>query len=945
MWDVEYGVGGNSSLEAHSRASTGWIPQVDGRRFAAVFALMLCAVLLAPRTTTAQVTRDTARTAAPDSALIALADTLARLPRPAAPAAASDLTAPLSFSATDSLVLVFSDSLGDRGRLVGATRVTYDDVELDAYAVTMLLDRDEVHAEGLRADTGWVGRPAFKQGDETFEGDRLAYNLRTERGRVLGAQTSYEEGGIRADIVKVGADGTLYIQDGLYTTCPCVEDPSYSLRAGRMKVVDDKIYTGPIQLYLFNIPAPLWLPFGFLPTQEGRRSGPLAPQYGEDQRGFFLKDWGWYFALSDYLDLQLRGGIWTTGSWDAASTLRYNRRYRYQGSLDLSYGRQRNGESGDPGFQVIRSSKIRWIHGQTLSPTSSFDANVNLTSQSYLQTVSESFEDRASQTVSSQIGYEKRWTNSGRRLSLDLSQRQVFATEVTDLTLPTVSFTQSQRTPFSRSTRPPGSSERWYEKIAYSYSFRLRNEFRFVPLSDEILAESGDPDAGDITWAEALFDADAYRRATGDDEQFDFSANHSIPVTASFALGRVPLIGRIPINLTPRLTYTEDWYIRSERRSVDTSGTIVTSSVPGFVALRQFSSGLGANTTFYGIFPFKLGPYDGLRHTVRPSVSFSYAPDFSEDRFGYTRTVTDTAGVVQTYPVVSGVRSGKSQTLGFSLSNVFETRRTVPDTAATGAPPSPRPVQLLTLNASASYNFAADDFKLSDVQANARTQLFGKVQINANATLTPYAFATDSLGVSTRLDRLLVSERGLRFARLTTFRVTASTRLASGRQRGTSRPAQVGRALPFPGSTEPPTDAAQRLVQQASAATAGRYQAPVDFAIPWSLGVDFSYGIARPFLTSTRTAVINATYDFSLTPRWKVTGRTGYDLELGEVSTTNFALYRDFDCWQLRLNWTPLGRYQSYGFELQVKSGQLRELLRIQQPRQDIKDRFSSVLN
>ncbi|RMF61895.1 MAG: LPS-assembly protein LptD, partial [Bacteroidetes bacterium] len=270
-------------------------------------------------------------------------------PPTSTPSRASRSTAlkePVRFSARDSLIVTFDDVAGDTGTLYGESHVAYGDVVLSAYGVTILFDRRELQAFGLPVDTGMVGRPRIQQGSETFSGRILAFNLQTERGRVVGAQTRIEDGFIRAGIAKVKEDSVIYIKDGAYTTCSCVDDPSYSLRSSKMKIVNKKwIYTGPLQLYLYNIPTPLWLPFGFLPAQSGRRSGPLPPQYGEDEFGFYLRGWGWYFALSDYMDLQLKGSLWTRGSWGINALYRYNKRYTYSGQLEVDFSRLRRGES------------------------------------------------------------------------------------------------------------------------------------------------------------------------------------------------------------------------------------------------------------------------------------------------------------------------------------------------------------------------------------------------------------------------------------------------------------------------------------------------------------------------------------------------------------------------------------------------------------------------
>ncbi|HEX7071798.1 MAG TPA: putative LPS assembly protein LptD, partial [Rhodothermales bacterium] len=260
---------------------------------------------------------------------------------------------PIDFSATDSLILHITPE-GDSATLFGQSSVTFGEATLQAHRIDMRFQDEELEASGLPVDTGMVGQPHFKRGSDEFFGTRLAFNLGTERGRVVGARTAMDEGFISGEVVKVTEDSTVYVANGAYTTCDCEDDPSYTLRSSRMKIVDGEwVYTGPIQLYLFNIPTPLWLPFGFLPAQEGRRSGPLPPNYGEDERGFFLRDWGWYWAISPYMDLGLRFGIWTRGSWQIAPTYRYNRRYRYNGQIAIDYLRNRRGERGDPDFTVL----------------------------------------------------------------------------------------------------------------------------------------------------------------------------------------------------------------------------------------------------------------------------------------------------------------------------------------------------------------------------------------------------------------------------------------------------------------------------------------------------------------------------------------------------------------------------------------------------------------
>ncbi len=861
----------------------------------------------------------------------------------------NELDQPVTFSAADSLVIVFNDSTGDVGSLFGQAGVTYGDADLKAYRIDILFDIDELRATGAPSDTGLVGRPQFAQGTEAFAGNQLAFNLSTERGRVVGARTNIEDGFIQAGVVKLSRDSTIYIADGAYTTCDCEEDPSYTLRSDKMKIVDQEwIYTGPIQLYLFNIPTPLWLPFGFLPAREGRRSGPLPPRYGEDERGFYLRGWGWYQAISDYMDLQVEFGLWTLGSWQVAPLYRYAKRYGYRGQLGIDYGRSRSGERGDPDFQKFSTTSVRWNHSQEISPTSSFNANVNLSSQNYLRSVSEQYDDRVRQTIQSSVRYSKSWRESGRNLGVDMNHRQLLSTGSVTATLPSISYSQSARKPFSRELRS-GLSERWYERITYSYNSSLDNRYAFDPLNPDTLRAHGDPEAVDISWLEAMFSPDRYRRATGNDAPFETRASHRISSSANFTVNRVPVINRtFRLNVAPNFNYTEDWFLRTERRRFDEeAGRVQRESVSDWLALRQFSAGVSSNTTFYGTFPLRVGPFQGLRHTVRPSLSFSYRPDFFDPFWGYTDTYLDPNGVDVRYPIVSGVQQGGVQkAVNFSINNVFETKRVRPDTTDQQGR-LPETLQFLNLDFNSSYNVAADSFKLAPLQLSARTRLLDQVDLRVSSTFSPYALSDAR---TREVDRFLFQETRFGLARLTRLNVSLNTSFRSGRS-GTGRPLTEARArqsasaLDYAG--DPPFESGDPF-------RTPNYNTPdgyVDFAIPWSLNVSMTYNYFRAFqgfgderrLEDDFNAIVNTNFDFNLTPSWKIQGRSGYDFKQQELVYTSLSILRDFECWEMAINWVPFGPYQSYSFDLHVKSGHLRDLLRLRQPRSDVQGRFGSL--
>lgn len=889
--------------------------------------------------------------AVPPEALLQAPDTLGR-PGAAmrqSPSGPGELDQPVTFSAADSLVIVFNDSTGDVGSLFGQAAVKYGEADLQAHRIDILFDIDELRATGIESDTGLVGRPQFAQGQEAFAGNQLAFNLRTERGRVVGARTNIQEGFIQAGVVKLSRDSTIYVAEGAYTTCECEEDPSYTLRSDKMKIVDQEwIYTGPIQLYLFNIPTPLWLPFGFLPAREGRRSGPLPPRYGEDERGFYLRGWGWYQAISDYMDLQVEFGLWTLGSWQVAPLYRYAKRYDYRGQLGIDYGRSRSGEKGDPDFQKYSTTSIRWNHSQEIDPTSSFNANVNLSSQNYLRAVSEQYDDRVRQTVQSSVRYSKTWRESGRNLGINLNHRQLLSTGSVTATLPSLSFSQSARKPLDLESTS-GNAERWYEKITYSYNSSLDNRYAFDPLSPANL--TGRPDSAevaDISWLDAMFSPSRYRQATDNDAPFEFKASHRISSSANFTVNRIPIIDKVfRLYLAPNLNYSEDWFLRTERRRLDEeTQRVERRNVSDWLALRQFSAGVSSNTTFYGTFPMRLGPFQGLRHTVRPSLSFSYQPDFYDPYWGYTDTYVNQNGVEERYAIVSGVQRGTQQSVSFSVNNVFETKRVRPDTTDQQNQRT-ETFQFLNLDVNSAYNIAADSFKLAPLRLSARTKLLDQVDLRLSSTFSPYALSDAR---THELDRFLFQETRFALARLTQLNVSLNTSFQSS-QSGPGRPRTGQRA----GQSALPMDyAGDPAFEVGDPFQSPYYNTPVgyaDFAIPWSLSVSMTYNYFRNFkgfgdqrrLEDDFNAIVNTNFDFNLTPNWKIQGRSGYDFKQQELVYTSLSILRDFECWEMAINWVPFGPYQSYSFDLHVKSGHLRDILRLRQPRADVQGRFGGL--
>ncbi len=850
---------------------------------------------------------------------------------------AGDLTQPrppgsgaqrvVQFTARDSLVLDLSAG-EEVVRLVGEASLTFESVAVKAYAVDFLLDRSEMQARGLPADTGTVGLPEFTQGEETFIGKELAYNLESGKGRVVQGRSSISDGFLFAEVTKATPDSVIYAYKALYTTC--IEDTSYSIRASKVKVVKGKqTYTGPLHVRIFNIPLPFWLPFGVLPPDtEGRKSGPLAPTWGDDrERGFYLRDFGWYFAMNDYMDFQTQFGLWSLGSWQVRPQFRYSKRYAYSGGVTLDWVSNKRGERGDPEpFRASRTTRsLRWNHNQTVDPSTSFTADVNLSSSSYLQTVSRRYNDQVRQTIESNVNFTRRWTGSGRTLTAYVGHRQLLSSGEVTSSLPRLKFSQRTTNPFKRG-RSSGGKEKWFERIALSYNGQVDNLYTFKP-------DTSRPGARDISWFDALVSQQKYEQATGLAEPFDFKATHSIPVNASFSIERLPILNKtFRLNLTPNFNYDESWYIQTERRAIDDStGRMVTSREPGFEAIRTFNSGVSANTEFYGLFPFRMGRFQGLRHVVRPSMSFSFQPNFSSDRWKYTRTYTDTTGTEIRYPIVRSLPFGEQRRLSLSIGNEFQTRAVTVD--STGEVKR-RTVQLLTVNVGSSVNFAADSLRIAPLVLSARTRVLDRFDFNFSSTHTLY----DSDERGREINRLLISQ-GFPFLRLRNMNFTARTTLKSAQRTGASRPVEGGGAL-FGNNDARFGDPRSPFYDPTAAPGYDPGIGYADFAIPWSIDLDLTYSNSRFGLQSNRRVILNAGFDFNLTPNWKVRGRSGFDFIEREIVTTSLNIFRDLRCWEMSLAWSPFGTYQSYQFSLNVKSGKLREYLKLRHPKRDMQNRF-----
>ena len=842
---------------------------------------------------------------APDTLVAASDDPLGL---PVAPPVEGGLDEPVTYTAADSVRIVLAprDSLAegarpdDRVLLFGDVTARYRTATIRAAQLEYRAAPEELFARPVEADTGLVGVPSFEDGEEAFTGRQFVYNLRTQRGRVTGARTQIEDGFLLGGIIKQRDAHVIYASDAAYTTC-ALDHPHYALEAGRLKVVDGKrVYTGPVRLRLLGLPMPLWLPFGYFPAAQGRRSGPLPVRYGQETGfGLFLDNVGWYWAGSEYVDAQVSGKIGTEGSFQVQGQARYNRRYAYSGTLNLSYGRLRQGESTDPAFAPRVPIRLGWTHQQTFAAGPRLSSSVDLQSTSQ-RLVSDAVSQQIQQSTQSSVSFTQSWARVGRSIAADLRAFQDFSTGRATLTLPSLRFTQQRRFPLRR-----GRDDHWWERIGVSYNSTGTNTYQFTPLTDST----------GVSFVEGLFSPAAFTRATGQDERFDYQVVHSVPVQASF---QVP---RFNLSLSPQVAFTETWVGQRTEQTYDPlAQTVQTDRVGGFTAVRRVAASVQASTEFFGTFPLRIGPLDGLRHTVRPNVTASFEPDYAA--YGFVREVqVDSTGRTRRYATVPGLPLERTRQLSFGVENAFLVRVARAD--STGEVQR-RTVQVLSLSAQGGVNFAAEERPVRDVSLSFSSSLFGAT---ASGTAGLSAYALDEAGSLTTTSYLNDTGRPLRLTQAS-GRISRLFRSSAG---GSDVRPVV--AAPAPGVGYDPTRPAP------SSAVVGY----VDTAAPWSFSLDVtvSHTPAVGPLDARTTATLSVNqFNVRLTPLWSMTGSTGLDLTTGEPTTTSVGLTRDLHCWEMQISWQPIGLVRGFGVSLYVKSGYLRDLLRLDVPRTTVRTPF-----
>lgn len=835
------------------------------------------------------------------------------------------IDAPVDYECTDSLVY---DAETRLVHLYGKAQVKYMDMTLNAAKITMNMDSSMVRAAGERDTVGILqDKPVYSQGSDNYHSELMAFNFKTKKGYITNVETTQGDGFMQSQHSKRAADGTLYLEHAKYTTCDA-KHPHFYIALSRAKVRPGKESVfGPAYLVVADVPLPLAVPYGFLPFNKKYSSGFIMPSYGDEtSRGFYLRDGGYYFAINDYMDVKALGEIYTKGSWGLSAETNYRKRYRYNGNFYISFLRTVDGEKNMPDYAVTKSLKVQWTHSKDAkaSPNTTFSARVNFASENYERSNLESMYNPLAYTQStraSSVSFSHTFPSIGLNIAGSTNLTQSLHDSSVSMTLPDLSISLNRFYPFRR--KHQAGKERWYEKISMSYTGSLSNSIN--------------------TKEDKLFKSNLVK-------DWRNGMQHRIPIDATFQVFKY-------INISPQFSLRDIMYTNRVMRSWDeTTQKEVADTTYGFYNLYDWSLGVSANTTLYGFYkPWRKLFGDkiiAVRHVFKPSVSFSYAPDFTSSHYGYQRTYvkTDANGEVSTVtysPYSGGIYSYPSGTkqgmITMSVSNNVE-MKVKSDRDTTGE----RKISIIDeLYGALSYNMAAETRPWSNLNTRIRLKLTKNYTFSMAAVFATYAYAFDKNGRVVTSDRTEWSYgRFGRFQGMSqnlsyTFNNETLSKLFSRRSdRSTASNDET--------DTDTDTDAEDANIDPdlRNAKKGGKQKkqkAKVDedgylrFSLPWSFTV--SYGISMAEDRSKQINVRRMRYPYSFTQTmnfsgylriaegWNISFTSGYDFNYHELSMTTASVSRDLHCFEMSCS-VVLRPYSSFNFTFRARANELADALK-----------------
>ena len=843
-------------------------------------------------------------------------------------ARSNGIDAPVKYSAEDSLVY---DAESGTAYLYGNSKVDYENMKLTSDKVHMNLDKSTVRATGTidsTAEGGIKGKPVFTMGKDEYKSDTMAFNFKSKKGLIKGIYTEQQDGFLSGEVGKRDSTGSVYLQHGRYTTCD-KPHPDFYIALSRAKVRPGKdVVFGPAYLVVADVPLPLAIPYGFFPFSKKYSSGFIMPSYGdESDRGFYLRDGGYYFAISDKWDLKLLGEIYTKGSWGVSAASNYRKRYRYSGSFLFSYQDSKTGDKGLPDFAEQESFKIQWNHRQDpkANPYSSLAASVNFATSNYERNNLNSMynpQTLTQTTRTSSVSWSTGFSSIGLSLSATTNLAQDMRTSSIQITLPDLNISLSRFYPFKR--KHLVGKERWYEKISMSYTGQLANSIS--TKEDKLLHSNLIKD-----WKNAF--------------------QHTIPVQANFTLFNY-------INVTPSFNFTDRMYSKKVTRGWDNTlqKEVVRDTTYGFHNVYNWSMNVGASTKLYGfwvpnrkLFGDKI---QAIRHVITPQVSFSYSPNFGARRYGYydSYQYTDASGnvkLVEYSPYQDELYSvpGKYKTemISWDVSNNIE-MKVKSDKDTTGY----KKISIIDeLGASMSYNAAADYHRWSDLSMRLRLKWWKNYTFSMNAQFATYAYELDANGKP-----YVGNHTEWGYGRLPRFQGMSQnfsfTLNPEKLKKWFGRKDDKDDDKVSVDSDGPDTNIESNMDDDLEK---GKYAAKkkrgniaetdddgyMSFNMPWSLtigyGITMRENTAGRFNTKTMrypykfTQTLNFSGNIRISDGWNINFSSGYDFENHAMSMTTASLSRDLHCFNMSAS-VVLAPYTSYNFTFRCNAATLTDALK-----------------
>jgi len=832
----------------------------------------------------------------------------------------NQIDAEINYSAQDSIVFLGNGT----GFLHGKSDIKYKNINLKADFVRVKMDSSLIFAHGTIDSVGAkVGEPVFKEGETEYTSKELTYNLKTKKGYIRQAVTKQGEGYIISDRTKKTSTDILCIAGGKYTTCDNHDHPDFYLSLSKGKVKPGGyIVTGPAHLVICDVPLPIAIPFGFFPFTDKYSSGVLMPTFVDElTRGFGLNNGGYYFAFNDYMDMEIRGDIWTKGTWSVSASTKYLKRYKFNGNFAIDYREDVTGEKDMPDYKMSPNLSIRWSHSQDqkANPYFNFSSSVNFSTSGYNRSNINNYANSSltsQNTKASSVSFSQRFPDSPFSLSGSMNIDQTTRDSMINLSLPNLNISMSRIYPFKRKNAV--GNERWYEKISMSYSGTFANSIHTKEYS--LLSSSFVND-----WKNGM--------------------RHSIPVGATFNLLKY-------INVSPSINYTERWYLQSINKSWDTANQKdKIETVNGFHRVFDYNMGVSASTKLYGFYmPIRAifgDKIDRIRHVLTPSIGFSYTPDFSDPKWGYydsyTKTIQD-----KTDPTVFTEQEdkyshyernlyapsfgGKSGNINFSLGNNVEMKvRNDKDT--TGTNPFIKVSLIDNFSVSGGYNLAADSLQWSQFSTNLRLKFGKSYSLSLSGSFEPYLYGVNGQ----RINKLRWNNGQFpRFQGTSTsysYTISNDTFKKKDKKNKKGNSSKTGDQANL--SSEDPNASLTKKDESATdkKTTEKGEDGYQKLTIPWSISASYSIRYGNTKFNPSKleydmdfTHNLSFSGNLSLTTNWKLNASTSYDFKYKQFTSANLSVTRLLHCWTMSANIVPFGPYKTYNFRIGVNASMLQDL-------------------